>query len=427
MPPIQDHPDRYAMVNELHARPAAKITAPATATFLAIKPPRFAAKRSRGDDRAHLLALLERHGAVHPAPDATHFSTDMGRYHMKWESHTEFVTYTTFEQGLTDRPFDPSSFDVYPADWLADAPGNRLTSIIMRVEVMPDNPDDMIDKMLDWFVPESLAASSVLDGVGVIASDFRIDAAGHIRMALFVKKGTGGRRVGRIVQRMCEIETYKTISMLGLLRARGMSPQMGALDDELTRLTRAMNDGGSKSEETLEQLLRISSELENMVVESSFRFGATGAYEALVHQRIEVLREARFNGRQTLNEFMMRRFDPAMRTVKSAEARLAKMAERAMRAGQLLSTRVDVERSAQNQELLASMDKRADLQLRLQHTVEGLSVVAISYYAVNLVAYLVMPLAEPAGVSKPVAMAVLAPVVVLGVWGMVRRIRAKFE
>jgi uncharacterized membrane-anchored protein len=292
---------------------------------------------------------------------------------------------------------------------------------------MPENPRDMTAKMLEWFVPESLAASSVLDGVAVIGSDFRIDAAGHIRMAMFVKPDTGGRRVGRIVQRMCEIETYKTISMLGLLRARDMSPHMGALDDELTRLTRAMNDGGSRSEETLEALLRISSELENMVVESSFRFGATGAYEALVHQRIEVLREQRFDGRQTLNEFMMRRFDPAMRTVKSAEGRLAKMAERAMRAGQLLSTRVDVERSAQNQELLASMDKRADLQLRLQHTVEGLSVVAISYYAVNLVAYLVMPLAEPAGVSKTVAMAVLAPVVVLGVWGMVRRIRAKFE
>jgi uncharacterized membrane-anchored protein len=427
MPHIEDHPDRYAMVNELHARPAAKITPPATATFLAVKPVANAAKRSRSDDRAHLLSLLDRHGAAHPSPDATHFSTDMGRYHLKWESHTEFVTYTTFEQGLTDRPFDPASFDVYPADWLQDAPGKRLTSIIMRIEVMPEDTDTMVEKMLDWFVPESLAASKVLDGVAVIASDFRIDAAGHIRMALFVKPGTGGRRVGRIVQRMCEIETYKTISMLGLLGARALSPQMGTLDDELTRLTRAMNQSDSKSEETLEQLLRISSELENMVVESSFRFGATGAYEALVHQRIEVLHEARFNGRQTLHEFMMRRFDPAMRTVKSAEVRLAKMAERAMRAGQLLSTRVDVERSAQNQELLASMNKRADLQLRLQHTVEGLSVVAISYYAVNLVAYLAMPFAEPLGVSRVVAMAVLAPLVVLGVWGTVRRIRARFE
>jgi uncharacterized membrane-anchored protein len=70
------------------------------------------------------------------------------------------------------------------------------------------------------------------------------------------------------------------------------------------------------------------------------------------------------------------------------------MAERAERAAELLRTRVDVERSAQNQRLLESMDRRADLQLRLQHTVEGLSVVAISYYAVSLAAYLLAPLAH---------------------------------
>ena len=127
------------------------------------------------------------------------------------------------------------------------------------------------------------------------------------------------------------------------------------------------------------------------MAQSSFRFGATGAYEAIVNQRIEVLREDRFQGRQTFAEFMMRRFDPAMRTVKATERRLQTMAERAIRAGDLLRTRVDVERSAQNQKLLESMDKRADLQLRLQKTVEGLSVVAISYYAVNLVLYMVQP------------------------------------
>ncbi len=103
-----------------------------------------------------------------------------------------------------------------------------------------------------------------------------------------------------------------------------------------------------------------------------------------MNQRIDVLREERFEGRQTFGEFMMRRFDPAMRTVKATERRLQAMADRAMRAGDLLRTRVDVERSAQNQKLLESMDRRADLQLRLQKTVEGLSVVAISYYAVNL-------------------------------------------
>ena len=427
MPPIQDHSHRYTLVNELHARPAAKISVPGCAVFMALKPERDAAKRDRSHDRAHLLALLDRHGSGHPPPEATHHSTDLGRHHLKWESHTEFVTYTAFEQGQTERAFDPAAFDVFPEAWLEEAQGKRLTSILFQIEVMSDDTKAMLDKLLDWFVPESLAASYVLDGAAIIASDFRIDRAGHIRMAVFVKPGTGGRRVGRIIQRLCEIETYKTTSMLGLLRARSLSPRMAAIDDELSRLTRAMQEPESRSDETLDALLRISSELENMMVETSFRFGATGAYEALVHQRIEILREARFLDRQSLHEFMTRRYDPAMRTVKSAEARLSKMAERAMRAGQLLGTRVDVERSGQNQKLLESMDRRADLQLRLQNTVEGLSVVAISYYAVNLAGYLAMPLAEPLGVSKTVAMAILAPVVVLGVWGMVRRIRHRFE
>ncbi len=427
MPPIEDHPHRYALVNELHARPAARVPVPGVAVFIALKPEREAAKRDRGRDRAHLLALLDRHGAGHPPPEATHHSSDLGRHHLKWESHTEFVTYTAFEQGQAARPFDPAAFDVFPEAWLAGAQGKRLTSIIFQIEEMSETPAAMSAKLMDWFVPESLAAAYVLDGSAVIASDFRIDRAGHVRMAVFVKPGTGGRRVGRIIQRLCEIETYTTISMLGLMRARGLSAQMNALDDELSRLTREMKSPESRSDETLDALLRISSELENMMVETSFRFGATGAYEALVNQRVEVLREARFADRQSLHEFMTRRYDPAMRTVKSAELRLSKMAERAMRAGQLLGTRVDVERSAQNQKLLESMDRRADLQLRLQNTVEGLSVVAISYYAVNLVAYMAMPLVEPLGLSRTMAMALLAPAVVLGVWAMVRRIRHHFE
>jgi uncharacterized membrane-anchored protein len=124
---------------------------------------------------------------------------------------------------------------------------------------------------------------------------------------------------------------------------------------------------------------------------------------------------------------MMRRYDPAMRTVKSTETRLAAMADRAMRAGELLRTKVDVERSAQNQAVLKSMDERADLQLRLQKTVEGLSVVAISYYAVSLVGYLVYPLADTIGVTKGTLTALVTLPVVGAVWYMIRRIREKME
>jgi len=121
---------------------------------------------------------------------------------------------------------------------------------------------------------------------------------------------------------------------------------------------------------------------------------------------------------------MMRRFDPAMRTVTSTQDQLRTMSDRALRAGNLLRTRVDVERSAQNQALLTSMDKRADLQLRLQRTVEGLSVVAISYYAVNLVLYILGPVAK-AGISKITLAAITTPIVLLIVWLMMERIHKK--
>jgi uncharacterized membrane-anchored protein len=217
------------------------------------------------------------------------------------------------------------------------------------------------------------------------------------------------------------------MSMLGLTRARDLSRQMGALDTRLSRLIGDMTSDAARPEETLTGLLSISAELEKLLADTSFRFGATGAYEAIVHQRIEVLRETRFEGRQTFREFMMRRFDPAMRTVNSSEARLRTMGERAIRAGDLLRTRVDVARSAENQMLLESMDRRADLQLRLQKTVEGLSVVAISYYAVSLVSYLAYPLAEPLGLSKGLLMAVLTLPVVGLVWLLVHRLRKEFE
>ena len=124
---------------------------------------------------------------------------------------------------------------------------------------------------------------------------------------------------------------------------------------------------------------------------------------------------------------MRRRWDPAMRTVRAAEARLALLSERAMRAGRLLSTQVEVARSAQNQAILKSMDRRADLQLRLQHTVEGLSVVAISYYAVGLAVNMLAPLAEPLGLGRGGVAAGLTPLVVLAVWLALRRVRARLE
>ncbi|MDE2633584.1 MAG: DUF3422 domain-containing protein [Paracoccaceae bacterium] len=419
---IKDHRLRYQLANELHARPFPAMVAPGMAVFLAIKQEVQAVGRDRAVDLDHLIDLLERHGAPHPEAGATHYFGDIGKYQVKWEQHTEFVTYTIFGAGLGERAFDPAEFELFPEDWLASMAGVRMTSALIRIEPLSDD-ETIAARLRDWFVPESLAVSHVLDNAAVVASDFRIDPGGHLRIAMFVSPDTGRRRIGRVVQRLCEIETYKTMSMLGFSRAREMQSRMGEIDGNLTALMADMTSGVSAAEQTLDALLSISAELESLSAQSAFRFAATEAYQAIVGQRIEVLRERRFAGRQTFGEFMIRRYDPAMRTVKSTALRLSRMADRAMRAGQLLRTRVDVERSAQNQALLESMDKRAALQLRLQRTVEGLSVVAISYYAVSLAGYLGYPLAALVGVSKTMLSALITLPVVALVWMAVRRIR----
>jgi uncharacterized membrane-anchored protein len=424
---FDDHPLRYALTNELHARPFPSLAAPGHAVYLAIKEPSQAVKRDRARDRAHLIALLDRFGAQHPTPDATHYYGDLGKFHLKWEQHTEFVTYTAFVENGLARPFDPAAWEVFPEDWLAEIPGARITSAHLIYMPAPEDEAEIEPLIHDWFVPESLAVSRVLDDTAVIAGDFRIDSSGHLRFAIFARPDTGHRRLGRIVQRICEIETYKTMSMLGLPRAREISATLGQIDERLSHLVSDMTGDLSQPDETLSQLLAIASQLEKLQTESAFRFGATGAYDAIVTQRVHVLREERFRGRQTFAEFMMRRFDPAMRTVKSTETRLEAMTTRAIRAGDLLRTRVDVERSAQNQELLASMDRRSDLALRLQKTVEGLSVVAISYYAVNLVVYLAGPLAEPLGISKTLLTALVVLPTIAAVWMIVHAIRRSVE
>jgi len=428
MPMIPDHPKRYQLSNELHARPFPRLSSPACATFLALTDGCQDGPIDKDKQRSELIRLLDRFGAPHPQPGATHYSGPLGKQNLKWELHTEFVTYTLFggrnAEVAPERAFDPVTFGGFPAEWLAAYDGLCVTSVLINIETQTD--DSAIDKRVEsWLVRESLSVSRVLDDALVIAGDFRIDPTGQMRFAAFARPETGPGRIGRVVQRLCEIETYKAMSMLGFSKARDMAVRISQLDASLTTLIEDMGRGENQADDTLKSLLGISAELEDLMARTNYRFEATRAYAALVHQRIEILREEPFAQRQSFAEFMMRRFDPAMRTVAATQQQLNGLTQAATRAGELLRTRVDVARSAQNQQLLESMDRRSDQQLRLQSTVEGLSVVAISYYAVNLVTYMVAPMTTSMNVPKTLALAVLTPAVVCLVWLVVRRIRKR--
>lgn len=426
---LTSDPERFALSNELHSRPFPKLTAPCRAIFLALRPV-GAHERGHDRDRAHLTDLIDRHGGSHPPPSAAHYSGQLGRGWLKWESHTEFVTYTVFVPGVSDEPFSGDSLSLLPDDWLASLGGQLVSAAMVRVERAASiaEAEEIFDQRLrPHFAAESLSTGFVVDDEALIASDFRLHEDGMARIGVIAIDGIGPRRLGRIVQRVLEVESYKSFALLSLPTARETSAKVTNLDKRLARLTAAAASGGGDPRTTLEELTKLAAEVERLSTDTAFRFGAAGAYEAIVNDRIAVLRERRLRGRQLYSEFMKRRFDPAMRTCRSAERRLMQLSDRVARASTMLSTRVQVAVEAQNQALLASMDQRAATQLRLQQTVEGLSVVAISYYAVSLGAYLLAPMAKMLGFEKVWLTAGLAPLVILAVWLMVRNLKKHWD
>jgi uncharacterized membrane-anchored protein len=427
---IGEHPQRLALTNELHARPFQPMQAPGRCLHLALKPATNAAERDPNADVEHLLALLDRHGAPHPRPDASHHTAELGRVRLTWERHTEFVSYTLYEAVPGETLFAPTLMNHLPESWLAESPGKVIAAVQVELLQAPDREAAtglLRQRLAREFHSESAAAAWVQEGNALVIGDFRIHEGGFSRFAFVLCGEAGPRRIGRVCQRLIEIEVYRTLAMLALPIARRIAARLNEIERELGRLIAGVASHAQEAQESviLAALTQLSAEIEKMAADSAFRFGAGRAYEAIVRERIEMLGEERVAGRQQFREFMLRRFDPAMRTVRAAERRLGELAERASRVAELLRTRVNVALEAQNQKLLASMDARAGMQLRLQQTVEGLSVVAISYYAVGLAVYLLTPIAAAAGIDKGVLAAAATIPVVVGVWWFVGRIRRR--
>jgi uncharacterized membrane-anchored protein len=420
-----EHPLRRRLSNEVHARPFALLSAPERASHLAIL-----TGEGTDADRRHLEALCARYGVEAPGADANHVLLDFGDFRVKWERHTEFCTYTFFRGGPLPEsdPFGESAVDFVPRDWLARMPGELLAAVNLVLEPR-DAPHRALDTVPEILGSGNFAAAQVSGGAAVAFTDFAIDASGFCRV--FVRdRWLKPRQAGRLVQRLLEIETYRMLALLAFPVARREGAALTRLGARLTEITQTMTEIGALEDERrlLEEITTLSAETEKIAAETQYRFSAARAYHALVQRRIEELREERVEGYQTFTEFVDRRLTPAMRTCEAVRDRLDTLSRRVTRASQLLRTRVDIQVEGQNRDLLASMDRRARLQLRLQETVEGLSVAAITYYAVGLVGYAAKALKD-AGVVLPVDIVTGAaiPVVAGTVWYAIRRVRRMIE
>ncbi|MBC7649633.1 MAG: DUF3422 domain-containing protein [Vitreoscilla sp.] len=414
------------MHNEIHARPPESMTAPVAVSHVVM----LTSPSERAASRAHVAELLRNQHLPMPDATSTHLRMDLGQYRLRWEMHTEFVTWTFMRQ-LDAAPVPgqtpPTASQVVPQEWLAALPGQCLASV--HVWALPNKTSntDATDELVKQVMHEdTLVASTVADGYAEVYTDFAIHADGFSRM-LLLTGSISTRRLGRLVQQLLEIETYRMAALMGLPAAREASEVLGNAERELAELAGSIRSASRDEEpQLLDRLTRLAGQVESQHATSHSRFSASSAYFELVDKRIDDIAESRLAGLQTIREFMNRRLSPARSTCQWATRRQDALSQRVSRISNLLRTRVEIEQQQSSQALLGAMNERQGMQLKLQATVEGLSVAAITYYISGLVYYVARgakSVGWPVMAETTTAMAV--PIVAVAVWLSLRRLHNK--
>ena len=410
-----EHADRRDLNDEVHARPPLRIAEPALVTHLAYQTGEQGAAR----DFDHLVSLCRQFAAPLPPAGARQWLITTQDRLIRWERHTEFAT-------LTHVAADPDSQAPWPAlpaefTTLMEAlPAPCLVAVNLRVEkaqaaISPE-------RLAAIFNPTDLVASAIGGEDAEAWTDFRVAADGFSRILIRNWTLTAGR-LGRMVQRLLEIETYRMMALLGLATARTTGPALARMERQLTDIVSrtAVEGTDDNDHKLLDELTGLAAESVALASRTRYRFSATAAYGDLVEDRIEELREGRIEGYQRIGVFLDRRFRPAIKTCAASLRRQDELAQGIAQASNMLRTRVDVKLEEQNGALLRAMEERSRAQLRIQQAVEGLSVFAISYYLLALLKIFVEGLFPD---SEHRLLGVIAvPVVLAAVWLSVRRLR----
>ncbi|KAA0873955.1 DUF3422 family protein [Nitrincola tapanii] len=422
---LNQHPQRDALYAELHSRPFQVIPCPARITHIAL----LSSREERQAQFQHLQNLHQRYGVEPPQEEVSCYEKTFGALRVRRETHMEFTTYTFINLQACEEvcPFDYTGISPLPEGWLAALPGQVVAAFHIALEAARTSVEEDLQLVRPYFEGKRLVGSSPQQGSARVWGSFQLHRDGFGRF-MVLNHSMSDSQLGRLTQRLMEIETYRLMSQLSLQLAREISPQLFDMDQQLAVITQALTENQGVDERAiLADLTDMAARIEAFRARSTFRFSATSAYHQLVLTRLEELREDELSGHLTIKEFMTRRLTPAVQTCRSVGERLEDLSRRIDRASDMMRTRVELSIQHQNQTLLSSMDKRSQVQLMMQHTVEGLSVVAISYYLVGLLKYLIDALYD-SGVAfnKSLVIGAMIPLVLVAVWLSVRRIHHHF-
>lgn len=418
-PGFIEHPKRREIVSEMHLRRFPTFALPAQVIQLV-----RIVERSHAPAEPRVLASLP--GQRVPTTGRHREGRWSSDVKASWERHSEASTVTVTVTGKSAQDIGwnrPRSSDGAAAlQWAEDLPGHVIRATRLVVVASEAEALALVDAAS--FKQSDLVSCYVDIGVR-IWSDFRIHGDGYGRVVI-AANGISAIRLARCIQRLQELGNYRNLALAGLPVARKTWARLDDIERALAKTGRVLADGDQRDDDLLVALTAHSVQLLSISAEIEFRMSATAAYAVIVKERLLELDVRPVPGFQSLTDFMSRRFNPAVRTCAAVSQRLALANGRAAQFTSLLRTRIETHIENQNGQLLISMDRSARMQLRLQHLVEGLSAVAISYYFMGLVAYPLKAAEHAWGTpSSMLLLGIAAPVTVVAVWAALQIMRQR--
>ena len=420
------HPLKNALVNELHNRPFPVVSLPAQISSLV-----FLHNGNRQSELDKLTELAQLYNVPGPSEsDSTDcYYQSFKTFDLRWEFHNEFSTYTVIRQGSAEQKFFHNAFSQIDNDWLSGIEGQLIAANHIDLR-QGDSVAKTAGTIAEQFNGQRLVGGTIYDGHATIWTSVQADSDGFIR-TLVVDEGLDASQAGRVIRNLLEIAAYRSMTLLALPTARLLMPEVRQLEQRLVDTNDKLNKLVTLEDEQnlMDELIAEATQLEKLVADHNFRFSASEAYFNLTESRLDMLREKKIPAIRTLKQFHARRFIPAFNTCMSVVKRKENLSKRISRTSELLHLRLQLSLETQNQKLLASMDRRSETQLRLQQTVEGLSVVAMTYYSMSLISLLTKPLSieDYLPISQPLALAIATPIVLFGAILVVVRIRKKLH
>jgi uncharacterized membrane-anchored protein len=426
---VNTHPLHSELHDEVHTRSRLSVAVPQAVAHAAVMHSLQTLQYPQP-----LLDWCSANGIEPPVTGKGQFTASVGSLRIRWEWHGEFHEYTAYAPDCSALdPFAANAADRLLAQWLALDPNPMIAGI--RVAVLAGaEPAAEVGRAQAAFGIEAgkglgtLVGAHISDQAVSLYATFRLDDAGFGRF-LVIERDSEPAQLGRTVQRIIDIEVYRMMAMLAFPEARELYQALRAIEPDLAGLVARLDLAPNSEEpEMLHNITRLSADIEQLSTYSAYRLDSSRAYHRLVGHNLSDLRESRLDRLQTPSQFLQRRFEPAMHYCEAIKGRLESVSARIARASALLGTRVEIDRERQNQALLNALNERAALQLRLQQTVEGLSVAAISYYAIGLIGY-VFKAIEKAGapVKAELATGLAVVPVALCVWFLLHRAQRHFK